>query len=107
MPVCMIMGDFNLLDFSWDTITPKSHSPLTNELIDFMNTHLLPQFVNVPTRKEKILDLCLSNHSSMIKNVNSKDIKLSDHKLPVVYILTDIEYFHEIKHDPEKAIRII
>ena len=79
------MGDFNLPCISWEDITiQKGHSKVTTDcaktLLTFMEKNFLSQYVDVKTRQNNILDLCLMNTDRLVLQVNSEPTKLSDHK---------------------------
>ena len=44
-----------------------------------MEKNFLSQYVDIPTRKDNILDLCLSNCERLILTIKSEPTKLSDH----------------------------
>ena len=82
----MLLGDFNLPNIDWTTTSVESGcSTITNEaasaLLDFMGTNFLNQHVTAATRKDNILDLCISNNSSMIQDIDVIDTPLSDHRI--------------------------
>ena len=65
----LILGDFNFPKFRWDGDNPiikedcrrkKQYAEFKKSLVD----HNLTQMVNIPTRKENILDLFLTNNPS-------------------------------------------
>ena len=64
----IIVGDFNLPDINWSTLTGTS--PLSTSFCDLMFDHNLVQFVDSPTHiKGNILDIVLSN-TSFIRDVH-------------------------------------
>ena len=76
----LILGDFNFPEL-WTTnceqVTGTSTSE--NNLLNFIDNHFLSQYVDIPTREENILDLCLTNNDRLIYNVKSEYTMLSDH----------------------------
>ena len=87
----IIMGDFNLPCISWEDITiQKGHSKVTTDcaktLLTFMEKNFMSQYVDVTTRQNNILDLCLMNTDRLVLQVNSEPTKLSDHN--IVSIMT-------------------
>ena len=70
--VLLIGGDFNLGNIDWDsssTIPGKSNIKQHQELLDIIADHALTQLVNMPTRKDKTLDLLLTNYPSIVNNI--------------------------------------
>ena len=84
-----ISGDLNLPFINWENKEIKPSSGiLTSEricaqdLINFMDNHLLIQMVKETTRKNiSILDLILSNNSDSIHSVQIEKTELSDHDI--------------------------
>ena len=82
----IVMGDFNLPCVNWCKLSVekgynKNSSDCAKTLFSFMNQNFLSQYVNVCTRKNNILDLCLTNTERLIQNVTSEPTSLSDHNL--------------------------
>ena len=85
----LIFGDFNLPCLRWnDEPVPPQYKYLNLDAADilksFMTKNFMSQFVDQPTRLGNILDLVLSNQPNLIKHVDVKDTKLSDHRLITV-----------------------
>ena len=79
-PRSVIVGDFNLPDISWSTLT--GHSPVSNALCDLVFRHNLLQLVDFPTHsKGNILDLVFVNSENLVSNLvqASSNTLCSDH----------------------------
>ena len=78
-------GDFNLPEICWsisEKYTPQTKlSYSATLLLNFMEDHLLNQYVDKPTRGDNILDLILTNNSNIISHVQSMETNLSDHNI--------------------------
>ena len=57
----LIVGDFNLTNIDWPTMTSSSDSDLYNIFTKSIKDHFLWQVVDIPTRQENLLDLVLTN----------------------------------------------
>ena len=69
-----IGGDFNLPDIDWSTNSICSHqypTKLNDEFLETFDTSNLQQIVNFGTRKDKTLDILLTNRSQLLKNCES------------------------------------
>ena len=63
-----MVGDFNVLDINWGSLTGTSSSI---SFCDFVFQHNLTQFVNQPTHiKGNILDLVFTNSDELIHNLH-------------------------------------
>ena len=82
----IIGGDINLPGLNWDDLTANNSDHAAKSVLGFMSENLLSQYVNVPTRKENILDVLLTNNSNLVLHATAEDTPLSDHK--IVKILT-------------------
>ena len=81
-PRSVIVGDFNLPDISWSTLT--GHSPFSNALCDLAFRHNLLQLVDFPTHsKGNTLDLVFANSENLVFNLvpSSSDTLCSDHSI--------------------------
>ena len=80
-----ILGDFNLPIINWstDNITyarSADDRKCAETLLDFMDFHLLTQFVTETTRHNKnTLDLVLSNDEEWIHDIKVEKTNMSDH----------------------------
>jgi hypothetical protein len=78
-------------------------SELNIKLLDIIDEYNLHQLVNVPTRKERTLDLILVTNPSIINKVHTlPPLGLSDHD--VVYIEADI-WLRKVRQKPRKILR--
>ena len=82
----IITGDFNFPNIDWGTITAhdvmcRDSNRSAQHLISFMNSNLMSQYVNVPTRLNNILDLVISNSDKVAHHVTSHPTLMSDHNL--------------------------
>ena len=81
-----IAGDLNLPCMTWNVSIPvhqytnKDMTICADALKTFMDTHLLSQYVDRPTRENTILDLVLTNDPNLIKHMEINDTELSDHR---------------------------
>ena len=76
----LIIGDFNLPDLNWSTLSGSS--VMSNLFCDFVFDYNLSQLVSVPTHiKGNCLDLVLSNLPETVDSVNSSPnpLLLTDH----------------------------
>ena len=65
----IIVGDFNLPDIQWDTLS--STSSISCAFCDFVFDNLLTQLIDQPTHIQgNILDLVLSNSNDCITNLS-------------------------------------
>ena len=81
----IIMGDFNLPGISWEdgNFSVKTKKPTKSEalLLNFMEDHLLSQYVSIPTRQQNTLDLLLTNNPNLVLHTSAEETNISDHKL--------------------------
>ena len=82
----MITGDFNMAEIDWHTSLVRPGSPsdvveCSKLLFAFMSSHLLNQYITIPTRGVNTLELFLTNDSNLVTNVTSKETHLSDHNI--------------------------
>ena len=67
--IIMLGGDFNLGDISWDElahIAGKAEKQHSDALLDIVGQHNLEQLVREPTRKNRMLDLFLTNTPDLV-----------------------------------------
>ena len=105
MPTVMMCGDFNSPFVNW-SIGSLSGSTLhmqrqAEALIDFMNEYCLQQCVTEPTRINNILDLFMTNNSSILCQVIVLDTVVSDHRL--ILVGTYIDNVNVPHHDYPEA----
>lgn len=82
----IILGDFNLPCISWPensviTNFSKHTTECARTLLSFMSQNFLSQYIDIPTRKNNVLDLFLTNSANLVLHVESEETKMSDHKL--------------------------
>jgi len=84
------LGDFNLPSITW---SPSSeHASLSESaelLLGFMSEQLSSQYIVIPTRKDNILDLFISNSASLVSHVLASDTGMSDHRLIEIFLSYD------------------
>ena len=71
-------------------------------LLDFMDRHLLTQYITVNTRKKSILDLFMTNDPQLVLNNEAVKTMLSDHNQVEIHISKLCSYkAHKVpvKHD--------
>ena len=83
--VCFL-GDYNFPYIQWGPVTTTFSTESSSALLDFMSEHLLSQYVLQPTRKDKVLDLFITNSPSLVTHVSTSDTKLSDHRLVEIFL---------------------
>ena len=86
-----LLGDYNLPLIDWNTNSVSAGHSLhaqqsASQLLEFMASHLLSQYVMEPTRLSNCLDLCLSNSPNMVTHVSVSDTPLSDHRLLEIFL---------------------
>eukprot|EP00116_Pleurobrachia_bachei_P001161 sb/3461423/ len=81
----VVMGDFNFPMINWKNMSVGGRSAentrSAQDLLSFMETHFLEQFITLPTRGQNILDLFLANRDTLVVNSNVEETELSDHRL--------------------------
>ena len=84
-PVIWLGGNFNAPKINWENmaITDSSYTSIHSLLIDIVLDHTLTQFVKSPTRFQNTLDLFLSNHLSLVSNVEVLP-GVSDHEIILI-----------------------
>ena len=81
-----IFGDFNFPKVPWNNLSSlKSTSTNLDNLLSFMDKHLLTQYINENTRNFNLLDLFLTNNVNFVNFIQTEEINYSDHKLLRVY----------------------
>ena len=86
-----IMGDLNLPNVDWDSGSTrpgcsKNDRDCLTRLGKLMEDHFLIQSVDVPTRKENILDVILTNGNDIVRKISTEDTIMSDHKIVMCYL---------------------
>ena len=81
----IVMGDFNLPCIQWEDISIQNSNKETTEcakiLLSFMEKNFMTQSIDVSTRLNNTLDLCLTNNDRLVLHVSSESTKISDHKI--------------------------
>ena len=84
----IITGDFNFPNIDWNTLKASSDGgcrQCADALLKFMESNLLCQIVNKPTRRdpisgtENILDLVITNNGDLFRDVDVLPTSMSDH----------------------------
>ena len=65
--IAIILGDFNYSDINWELI--NASNDLSIEFLECIQDNFLEQVVHEQTRYQNCLDLVLTNHSSIVKNL--------------------------------------
>ena len=83
---CIILGDFNFSDISWELLSGDAHS---KQFLETIQSAFFTQHVDFPTRLESntMPDLVLSSHKNQIINVSDVGkLGKSDHSLLMIKI---------------------
>jgi len=64
----VIMGDFNMPLVDWDLYSGPD-TPMYSAFLHFINNYGLHQYVNKPTRDDKILAIVLSSSDSLVNDM--------------------------------------
>ena len=88
--VCLV-GDFNFPDIDWRSERVLSGQTVQSqcsalELLNFLTSGMLNQYVDQPTRGSNILDLFCTNNPGLVQYVSVDPSELSDHSLVSVLI---------------------
>jgi len=67
----LIVGDFNYANIKWDTYECDKDGEI---FLDLLQDNYLTQHLNVPTRRNNILDLVISSEANMVE-----DLKVIEH----------------------------
>ncbi|CAC5417272.1 unnamed protein product [Mytilus coruscus] len=95
--------DENQIPIVFVLISAKPDQEQHNSFLELLYDHNLHQIVNIPTRKERILDLVLVNNPSNINKVSTlPPIGLSDHD--IVYVESDI-WLRRVREKPRKILK--
>ena len=83
----VFLGDLNFPDL-WQVneteISPKTSNECS--LVNFMNENFLFQYIDVATRQQNILDLCLTNNDRFVQHIKSEKREISDHNVVEIMI---------------------
>ena len=89
-----IGGDCNLGDINWDTHTVMpfcSQAKLTQSIHDLVEDQSLTQMVDLPTRKERKLDLFLTENTTLVNMVITlPPQQVMDHSIAFVDVDTRV-----------------
>ena len=89
----LVGGDFNCGNIEWSTMQVPEGVPnrrVQNQLLEIAQDHCLSQVVNIHTRKDKTLDLLLTNSPSPVNRVKGMPpIGKADND--IVYVEYDIK----------------
>ena len=78
----LIVGDFNLLNVDWATVTASINCQTYTLFTKAIKDHFLWQVIDFPTRNDNFLDLLFTNIPDKISNIKGfQDILNSDHQL--------------------------
>ena len=78
----LIVGDFNLPNVDWATVTASTDSQMYTLFTKAIKDHFLWQLIDFPTRNENLLDLLLTNIPDKISNIKGfQDFLNLDHQL--------------------------
>ena len=100
--VC-IVGDFNFPDIDWRTERVLSGQTAQSqrsalELLQFLTSGLLNQYVDQPTRGSNILDIFCTNNPGLVQSVSVDPLELSDHSLVSVLISIQVTELEGIRN---------
>jgi len=85
----ILCGDFNLPLINWNTFTGQD--ALSETFLDFCLQENLKQYTTEPTRNNALLDLILSNSSSLVLNTSVREnFSTSDHCLIKFFVNAEI-----------------
>ncbi|KAK3090224.1 hypothetical protein FSP39_010191 [Pinctada imbricata] len=102
----LLGGDFNLGHIDWPnlcTIPSKPDASQHQMLLNIINDNHLHQTVNIPTRKDRILDLLLVNNPTFVTKITTlPPIGSSDHD--IVYAEIDT-WLKRVKGPPRKVLK--
>ena len=102
----VILGDFNFPEmWTYDSNDATFKSESEKSLMKFMEKYFLSQYVDVRTREQNILDLCLTNNDRLVHHVTSEKHELSDHNV-IEILVPHTEFDIPGKHNlpPQKKL---
>ena len=87
----LVGGDFNCGDIEWSHMqVPHGVQKSHHQVLDIIGEHCLTQFVNIPPRKDKTLDLLFTNSPSPVNRVKGMPpFGIADHD--IVHVDNDIK----------------
>ena len=96
----LIVGDFNLPQIIWATVTPLRNDKLTVEFLNCVLSNNLEQLVVFPTREKNVLDFILcKNFEYLPQTLPEAQLVPSDHeclKLVVNVKITNIKSYNTV-----------
>ena len=100
-----MLADFNLTTMSW---SQPGDCFISHIFCPFVDSLFLQQFVNLPTRKNNILDLVFCN-SELIDSIDICDTFISDHCLLTIntFIPVCFTKYHIIVNPPSSNFEML
>ena len=104
MPNIIFTGDLNfpIIDWQMETADGGTHENqvLANAFLQLAQEQCVQQYIQEPTRKNNILDVCLTNNDQLTRQIIITETSMSDHN--IIQIETNIEILegkqnHQIK----------
>ena len=85
----LLLGDLNFPDL-WraNSDVVLANSADEKKLLEFIDNHFLSQYVKIPTRKDNILDLVMTNNDRLVYDLTSDNTVLSDHNIVDILVST-------------------
>ena len=97
----LITGDFNFPNINWETLDVNKPGgdgckKCAETLLRFMETNLLTQIIDQPTRFDKggacnILDLIITNNTDLLREIEILPNSISDHELISVILSNEMK----------------
>ena len=90
--VIIVGGDFNLGHMDWETLSVfpgKPNQKQHQQFLDIINDNSLTQVVNKTTRKDKTLDLILTNYPATVNKVETLP-PIADHDIVYIECITSL-----------------
>ena len=105
LPNIIMLGDFNLPTMSW---SQPGDCFISRVFCPFVESLFLQQYVNLPTRKNNILDLVFCN-SDLIDGIDICDTCISDHCLLTVNTSVPVCFskYHIIVNPPSSIFEML
>ncbi len=100
-----IAHDFNQANIDWTNSTVKLNHPYckktANKLLKVVTESSLEQLVHEPTRKDSILDIILTNNTSIVRRVSTEG-GVSDHSI----VMAGLNLRTQRKRIPKRKVYI-
>ena len=105
LPNIIMLGDFNLPTMSW---SQPGDCFISRVFCPFVESLFIQQYVNLPTRKNNILDLVFCN-SELIDSIDISDTFISDHCLLTVNTSVPVCFskYHIIVNPPSSIFEML